>query len=143
LFTTYGGLNAEGASLTDIQLLFTCNDSGDRIHFEKVATLELIQADCFKRGLRGFFLPHNNHYTGLLEGNDTQVIRQIEKLVRSGHFQNINVIREYLPKQKVCQTWYVGNNIPDEVAVESFLLPEYLAEFVASTLKPLEMHRRQ
>lgn len=129
--------------MSDIQLLFVCDSSGEQSKFERSAGLELLQEACFECGLRGFFLPHDHGFTGLFEGRDKQVLRQMERLVRSPILSNIRVVKEITPKKSVCRHWYVGAKIPNGIDAKAFLSTEYLAEFVDSKLKPLEKTRRQ
>lgn len=129
--------------MSDIQLLFVCDKNGEQNRFERLANLEMWQEACFDSGLRGFFLPHGQRFTGLFEGQDKKVFRQMERLVRSPDFTNIEVIREFVPRNSVCQNWYVNSKIPSIIDAKAFLSPEYLAEFVSSKLKPLEKFRRQ
>lgn len=129
--------------MADIQLLFLCDSRTEQNGFAQSANLLMFQEACSNSGLRGFFLPYRAGFLGLFEGIERVVFQQMEKLVRSQHFKNIEVVEEFVPKKAVCRHWYVDSRIPNEIDVNTFLSPEYLAEFIDSKLKPLEKIRRQ
>lgn len=126
-----------------IQVLFVCKPSPDLFKGLQTTAFEVMQLDCYSRDLAGFFLSTPTGYVGLFEAEEDIVIGQIEQIVRARKFRNIQVIREIHPKARTCNAWCVSDIEPAGISPRDFLSPEYLAEFIGSTLKPLSRRLQQ
>ena len=125
------------------QVLFVCRPAPGLSEEDLTTAFEMMQTDCHDRKIGGFFLSGREEYIGLFEAEEKVVIDKIEQIVQAKKFRHVEVIRETELQRGNCGHWYVSKTEPVGIAATDFLSPEYLAEFICSTLKPLSRRLRQ